>query len=130
MTQGERVREIRKSLKLTLEKFGEKLGVGKTAISKIEKGENTLTDQMTRSICREYNVNYDYLMYGEGEMFSDLPKTVLDELCRQYDLDDFDKSLVEMYIQFPKPLRDYLKNNLLDILKKNWGNEPHDTENV
>lgn len=126
MTQGERVKEIRTSLSLTLEKFGEKLGVGKTAISKIEKNERSLTDQMLKSICREYNVNYDYLMYGEGEMFSDLPKTVLDELCRQYELDDFDRSLVEMYIQFPKPLRDYLKNNLLDILKKNWGNESHE----
>ena len=36
MTQGERVREIRKKLGLTLEKFGERLGVGKTAISNIE----------------------------------------------------------------------------------------------
>ena len=125
MTQGERVREIRKSLNLTLEKFGEKLGVGKTAISKIEKNERSLTEQMAKSICREYNVNYEYLVHGEGEMFSVLPKTVLDELCRQYELDDFDRSLIEMYIQFPKPLRDYLKNNLLDILKKHRGNESH-----
>lgn len=126
MTQGERILEIRKSLNLTMDKFGEKLGVQKSAISKIEKDKVNLSDQMIRAICREYNVNYDYLMYGEGEMFSDLPKTVLDELCRQYGLDDFDKSLVEMYIQFPKPLRDYLKNNLLDILKKNCGSESHE----
>ena len=50
MTQGERVKEIRKSLDLTLEKFGEKLGVTKTTISRIEKGVNNLTDQMTKSI--------------------------------------------------------------------------------
>lgn len=126
MTQGERVKEIRKSLKLTLEEFGGKVGVTKQTVSRIENGINNLTDQMLKSICREYNVNYDYLMYGEGEMFSDLPRTVLDELCRQYELDEFDKSLVEMYIQFPKPLRDYLKNSLLDILKKHWGNEAHE----
>ena len=126
MTQGERVREIRKSLNLTLEKFGEKLGVQKSAISKIEKDNVKLSDQMAKSICREYNVNYDYLVYGEGEMFPVLPKTVLDELCRQYELDDFDRSLIEMYIQFPKPLRDYLKNNLLDILKNYRGNESHE----
>lgn len=126
MTQGERVKNIRKTLKLTLEEFGSKVGVTKQTVSRIENGVNNLTDQMTKSICREYNVNYDYLMYEEGEMFSDLPRTVLDELCRQYELDDFDRSLVEMYIQFPKPLRDYLKNNLLDILKKNWGNESHE----
>ena len=53
MTQGERVREIRKSLGLTLEKFGEKLGVKKNAISQTETGRNSLTDQMTKAICRD-----------------------------------------------------------------------------
>ena len=57
MTQGERVKKIRKSLNLTLEKFGEKLGVGRTAISNIEKGNRKLTNQMTRSICRAFGIN-------------------------------------------------------------------------
>lgn len=69
MTQGERVKEIRKALGLTLEKFGENVGVGKTAISNIEKGNRNLTEQMTKSICREYNVDYMWLTTGEGEMF-------------------------------------------------------------
>lgn len=113
MTQGERVKEIRSSLSLTLEKFGEKLGVGKTAISKIEKNERSLTDQMARSICREYNVNYDYLMYEEGEMFSDLPQTVLDELCKQYDCDIDDRGIIEEYLKLDaasrKVLKDYMR---------------------
>ena len=78
MTQGERIKEIRGILGLTLEKFGDKLGVTKVAISNIEKGNRNLTEQMVKSICREYNVNYDYLMYGTGEKFNDLPQTVLD----------------------------------------------------
>ena len=112
MTQGERVNQIRKTLDLTLEKFGEKLGVQKSSISKIEKDRVALSDQMAKSICREYNVNYDYLMYGEGEMFDDLPQTVLDELCAQYDLDDLDRTLVEMYIEMPEQVRDYLKQEI------------------
>lgn len=112
MTQGERVREIRKELGLTLEKFGEKLGVKKNAISQLENGRNALTDQMVKAICREYNVNYDYLMNGEGEMFDDLPQTVLDELCAQYDLDDLDRTLVEMYIEMPEQVRGYLKQEI------------------
>lgn len=71
MTQGERVKDVRKKLGLTLEKFGEKLGVGKTAISKIEKGENNLTEQMVKSICREFSVDYIWLTTGNGEMFVD-----------------------------------------------------------
>lgn len=71
MTQGERVKEVRKSLGLTLEKFGARLGVTKVAISNIEKGNRNLTEQMTKSICREFNVDYGWLTTGVGEMFVD-----------------------------------------------------------
>ena len=121
MTTGERVKEIRKTLNLTLEKFGEKLGVGKTAISKIEKDERNLTDQMAKSICREYNVNYDYLIYEEGEMFSDLPQTILDELCAQYSLNDFDKAIIELYVNTPLELRQEVKKKMKEFIRKvNW----------
>lgn len=112
MTQGERVKEVRKALGLTLDKFGEKVGVKKQTVSRIENGVNNVTDQMVLSICREFNVNYDFLMNGEGEMFGDLPQTVLDELCAQYDLDDLDRTLVEMYIEMPEQVRDYLKQEI------------------
>ena len=118
MTQGERVLEIRKSLNMTMDQFGEKLGVQKSAISKIEKGRVNLSDQMAISICREYNVNYDYLINGEGEMFDDLPQTVLDELCAQYDLDDLDRNLVEMYLEMPEQVRDYLKQEIRKRFRK------------
>lgn len=118
MTQGERVKAIRKALNLTLEKFGEKVGVTKQTVSRIENGVNNLTDQMVKSICREFNVSYDWIMNEDGEIFTDLPQTVLDELCKQYDLDDFDRALVEMYIEFPDSIRKHLKENLLKMLKK------------
>ena len=118
MTQGERIKVIRKELGLTLEKFGEKLGVTKTTISRIEKGVNNLTDQMARSICREYNVDYDFLMCGEGEMFTDLPKTIVDELCMQFDLDDFDRAVVEMYLDLPAELRQAIKAKVKDMVQK------------
>lgn len=112
MTQGERIKEIRKSLDMTLEKFGEKLGVGKTAISNIEKGNRNLTEQMAKAICREYNVSYDYLVDGEGEMFTDLPDTILDELCIQYDLDDIDRKIMEIYLELPSEARQALKDKI------------------
>ena len=71
MTQGERVKEIRKSEKvnLTMEKFGERIGLKKSAVSLIESGKNSLTDANTKSICREFGVDYMWLTTGEGEMF-------------------------------------------------------------
>lgn len=72
MSQGQRVRELRKRLDLTLEKFSKPLGVGKTAISNIENESRSLTDQMILSICREYNVNEEWIRNGSGEMFVEL----------------------------------------------------------
>ncbi len=75
LTQGERVKELRKTLNCTLDKFGGKLGVQKSAISKIEKGENNLTEQMLLSICREFDANEEWLRTGNGEMFVTLNRT-------------------------------------------------------
>lgn len=61
---NERVKELRKFLGLSGEKFGEKLGVKKNAISQIETGRNSLTEQMVKSICREFQVNEDWLRNG------------------------------------------------------------------
>jgi transcriptional regulator with XRE-family HTH domain len=123
MTQGERVLEIRKVLGLTMDKFGEKLGVQKSAISKIEKDKVNLSDQMVKLICREYNVNYDWLMDEDGEMFSDLPQTVLDELCSQYELDDLDRFIVELYVGLPKDVRDGIKARAKDLIQKRTASE-------
>lgn len=79
MTQGERVKAIRKSdvINLTLEKFGERIGLKKGSLSQIENGVNALTDQTIKTIClQSWNgryVNEDWLRKGEGEMFLDLP---------------------------------------------------------
>ena len=71
MTQGERIREVRKNLGLTLEKFGEKIGMKKNSVSQLENGKNSVTEQVVKAICREYNVDYMWLTTGDGEMFID-----------------------------------------------------------
>ena len=70
MTVGERVRYLRKeALKMTLEQFGERLGVKKNTLSTIENDKGNLTEQMRRSICREFNISEEWLLTGEGDVF-------------------------------------------------------------
>lgn len=69
---NERIKIIRKELNLTLEKFGQRIGVTRAAISNIESGNRKVTDQMCRSICREFNIREDWLRNGTGEMFENL----------------------------------------------------------
>ena len=109
---NERIKQLRKELGLTLDKFGERLGVGKAALSRIENGSNNVTEQMFKSICREFNVREEWLRNGEEPMFNGFPQTVLDELCEQYDLDTLDKQIVDIYISLPKQLRDSVKDHI------------------
>ena len=69
-----RLKELRKTLGLSQESFGSKLGVQKSAISKIEKGENGLKEQLFKLICMEFNVNETWLRTGEGQMFNELTR--------------------------------------------------------
>lgn len=82
MTQNERVKEIRKTLGLTLEKFGERIGVTRGSMSNIENGNRNLTEQMTKSICREFSVDYMWFTTGEGEMFIDTDDDFIERIDR------------------------------------------------
>ena len=75
MNINERTKVLRKNyLKLTMDEFGKRLGVQKSAISKIETGKVSLSDQMFLSICREFNVNPDWLRDGIGEPFKEVTR--------------------------------------------------------
>lgn len=89
MTVNDRVKEIRKSQGLTLEKFGEKLGVRKTAISSIEHGINGVTDQMFKSICREFNICEEWLRNGTGPMHPEIDEDVeYGQICAELGITD------------------------------------------
>lgn len=66
---NERIKELRKALGLTLDKFGERVGVSRSAMGNIENGVRGVTDQMFKSICREFNVREEWLRTGKLPMF-------------------------------------------------------------
>lgn len=67
---------------MTLEKFGEKVGVTRASISNVENGNRNVTEQMRKSICREFNVDYIWLTTGEGEMFIDSDDALYEKFDR------------------------------------------------
>lgn len=95
---NQRVKEVRKALGLSGEKFGEPIGVTKTAISLLESGKNNITDQMVKSICLAYNVNETWLRTGEGQMFNQEDEFLFD-IKKQYKLNDFQVDLIKTYLE-------------------------------
>lgn len=70
----DRLRKLRKALDLTQQAFADKLGVKRNTVGQWECGVNPLTDQTVLSICREFNVNEEWLRDGQGDMFKSLDR--------------------------------------------------------
>lgn len=67
-----RVRDLRKQLKLTQESFGKTIGMTRSNVCNIESGLVSLTDKNIDIICEKHNVNKNWLIKGDGEMFIEL----------------------------------------------------------
>ena len=102
---NERLKELRKYLDLSQKVFAEKLGITDSGLSNLESGKRNLTEQMIISICREFNVNRAWLVEGVGDMFTNLPETILDELALQFDLSVEEKELVSDFCNLSKEQR-------------------------
>lgn len=110
----ERIRKLRKEeLHLSQTEFGEKLGVSRSVIANIELNSLARPDQkesLYRLICKEFRVNYDWLVNGEGDMYlEDAPE------------DEFARAMVEIDVKDPKArqaILDYWK--LDDTDKQLW----------
>lgn len=96
-TLADRLKELRKSKKLTQTELGKILGVGKTTISMYETNNSTPNDEIKMKISEYFNVSLDYLLgktdiknYTEDPNitialhsdtdYDDLPKEALDEI--------------------------------------------------
>ena len=66
---NERLKKLRKTLDLTQQEFADRLGISRGNIGSYEVGKSALSDAVISLICREFNVNEDWLRTGEGEMF-------------------------------------------------------------
>lgn len=66
---NQRIKEVRKAAGLTLEKFGQRIGITATSCSLLEKGKNNPSNQTILSICREFGVSEMWLRTGEGKPY-------------------------------------------------------------
>lgn len=104
-TIGTRIKEIRKGAGLTLEKFGAKIGITAASLSTIENGKSNPSVQTVLMICREFNVNEDWLRDGKGEPFMQLSR---EETIAEYvgringgHITDIEESIVKFMSETP-----------------------------
>ena len=112
-----RLVKIRETLKISQDELGTKIGISRFSVSNYESGKRNITERVIKDICREFDVNEEWLRTGEGEMFVELPegtelgKYIADVIGGE---DDFIKNIIISYMKLDeknkKIIRDFVKS--------------------
>ena len=125
---NERLKKLRKELDMTQQEFADSIGIKRSTMATYESGRNEPIDAVISLICKQHNVNEDWLRSGEGEMFEQLTEQ---EKIMKYtamllrDTDSAVASAIQSFIVTYEQLDDTSKANLekialqyIDNLKK------------
>lgn len=108
---------LRRELKLTLKEFSSAIGLSIGGYNEIEKGRNILTERNKNLICKAFNVNPAWLDTGMGEMFVEPKNNLLEDLAKQYNLDDFGKNIILAYAELGENERKAVKKFIRSIIE-------------
>jgi len=97
---NERLKILRKELKLSQTEFGSRIGLTTSAISDIEREKvKNITEGNIKLICREFNVNEEWLRHGTGEIFIKFDRDIeLTAWASKITRDDYDIPFVKKFV--------------------------------
>ena len=109
MNIHERLRFLRTRKGLSARAFGASIDMSGGAITNMEKGTRNITNRTIKDICREYNVNPDWLVNGTEPMF------VGDDYIEDLQVNEEVKQLTKQYSMLNDKDRELIKG-LIDSL--------------
>lgn len=121
----DRIKYLRKDvLGMTMEEFGEKVGLSKAAISQIESGKSGLSDVAVKAICNEYNINEAWLRTGEGEMKAEPPEDEIDAVIKKYDLSEEVRVMLEQFVKLRSDHQEIIADYIESVAASLRGDTP------
>lgn len=118
----ERLKLLRKALKLNQQEFADKIQVNRSTVAGYERGSTNLSERTIADICRVFYVNEDWLRTGEGEMFR-ARNTTNEELALQVGKllktdDEFTKNLFLEYLKLPPEMKTLFEDFVHNLARK------------
>lgn len=113
---NDRIKALRKSLDLTQEAFASRIGSVQNTITGYESGRRNPSSPVISLICREFNVNEEWLRYGTGKMFLQDTNDELDALAERYDLTYADRVFVEKFVNLNADRRGMFISFMSDVI--------------
>ena len=100
-----RLKELRKILNLTQQEFSDKLGIKRNTIANYESGRNEPIGSVFSLICKEFNVNENWLRNGIGSMFIEPSEFSLDKYAEQKNLTMKEKKILQGFMDLEPNVR-------------------------
>lgn len=123
-----RIKKIRADTGLSMEKFGNRIGITKSSVSLLESGKNSPSEQTIRLICKEFGVNKEWLLDDKGEPYNEpedeVAEVVSDLLEESNPFYDLIINIVKTYKKLDDTSKAALKNmskELLENIRKGGG---------
>ena len=118
----DRIRKIRKDFGLTQKEFADRLGIKQNTVATYEIGKTNVGEAVITSICREFNVNEEWLRYGTGEMYRK-KDTAFSELIAEIDYsdDEFLKNIISAYMGLDEDSKQALRKIAKSMAEKYTG---------
>lgn len=114
----DRIKKIRHDAEMNQAEFGRKISISRSAVWKIENGENTPSEQTIKLICKEFGISYLWLTEGIEPMIESFDA---DSMARIDDImtgeNEFAKNLFKEFAKLEKE-----EWNLLEKLIKKLAN--------
>ena len=115
MTLGDRIKKVRREKEYTQQALADLIGIRQNSVALIESGKRNASDQVVLAICRELNVNEEWLRYGRGEMFAPAPADALGALVKDRVLSDRERIALEKFLNLKPELREGLIDYFCDV---------------
>lgn len=127
MEMHERIKRLRKTyLKLSQEAFGERLGVSRSVINNIERNALARPEKklsLIKLMCKEFNVNEEWVLNGTEPMFIESDTFSLDEFAQKNGMTDIELSILKSYFELDPDVRKTLLASFKKGLSANVNDE-------
>ena len=119
---SERLKKLRKALDLTQQEFADRLGIKRNTVAQYEIGRNEPIDAVIISICREFDVNEEWLRTGKGDMFLPLDRNAdiarLTKLLLNEESDSFKNRFISILANLSVEEWEFLERKAMELAEK------------
>lgn len=114
---NERIRKLRKTLELTQKEFANRIGIKQNTVATYEIGRSEPIDAVIALICREFNVNEEWLRTGIGTMFKGTEEAAVSRLCDELHATVLEAGIIRAYFRIPPEIRDTFMRRMMEEIQ-------------